>query len=638
MNYRFLLCLILILGFSCVSAQIITVDNDEDDGAGTFREAIEVLAQDGDTIEFAVNKIKLENRILLEVDNITIQGPVVLDGQKRTKILGVDSDNVVIDQVAFVNANDNRSGGSALSLTGDGADVTNCVFQNNFAIISGAAIDTEGDVDLIDNCVFVNNSCNISGAAITVENNTIALISNCVFSKNSIVGDVIDGGSGGAINVGDNGTITQLTGCLFSGNSAQIDGGAILIEGQADVAIDTTIFENNEAELGEGGAIAFNLGDDDANAGGTLSIIECIFDKNSARTKGGALAVFAGQTVNEITDTTFSNNSTDEDNGGAINNDGTITVIQRSTFEKNKTNFNGGGLFNDINGVVDIDNSTFSANQAKLDGGGIFDDGGTVSLDSVTITKNKANEGGGVFTEGDLTVNSQNSIIAENVAKVQDDISSPNGDFLSNDFNLIGVVDDNDDQGFNQANDQVGLNGVEIDPELDNLADNGGLTETHAINAGSPAEDLGGTDLVEDQRALARVVNDDIGSFELEAVVADVPTVNETRQVLARNIKRGIFVAWYNANENVVGYHVWRRVSGDKKFTKISQSLIMSTAAMRNFQYSLIDSEFDAKKVYFYRIECVTNDGKNHFCEKLGTVYTGKRRTKKKDFSLKIKK
>ncbi len=84
------------------------------------------------------------------------------------------------------------------------------------------------------------------------------------------------------------------------------------------------------------------------------------------------------------------------------------------------------------------------------------------------------------------------------------------GDFTSNGYNLIG---NNTTEVFNQIGDQTGDSSNPLNPQLGVLKDNGGLTETHALLANSPAIDAGNTNKNNDQRGASRDSNPDIGAF-----------------------------------------------------------------------------------------------------------------------------
>ena len=161
----------------------------------------------------------------------------------------------------------------------------------------------------------------------------------------------------------------------------------------------------------------------------------------------------------------------------------------------------GGGIYND-NGTVEVTNSTLSGNVATNPGSrgaGIYNKAGTVTLTNSTLSGNKANpsnsaplfplfsspaSGGGIWNGG--TVNVKNTIIALNTAATGPDVF---GSFASGGYNLIG--DGTGSTGFTAVGDQVGTAAAPIDPLLNPLADNGGLTQTRALQPGSPAINAG---------------------------------------------------------------------------------------------------------------------------------------------------
>ena len=80
------------------------------------------------------------------------------------------------------------------------------------------------------------------------------------------------------------------------------------------------------------------------------------------------------------------------------------------------------------------------------------------------------------------------SIIALNSAPIGPDFTGA-GELQSTGYNIIG---NNADAVINsQPTDQIGTPASPLDPLLGPLADNGGLTLTHALQAGSPAIDRG---------------------------------------------------------------------------------------------------------------------------------------------------
>jgi hypothetical protein len=240
---------------------------------------------------------------------------------------------------------------------------------------------------------------------------------------------------------------------------------------------------------------------------GTLNLDECSVTQNYS-TEFGSLAggIFNHGTLN-ITASTVSNNLSNYGAGGIYNQDGVMTILN-STISSNT-----GGFL-----------STGNLNVPVSPGGGIYSSGGTVILESTTLTHNFADPdagGDGIYhSGGEFTL--VNCIVADNG---REDLA---GAFASLGYNLIGNLSD---ASFTPTiGDQIGTADSPIDPMLGPLQDNGGPTFTHALLPGSPAIDQGGPidRLTTDQRGQTRPVDDpaiapseggdnrDIGAFEAQ--------------------------------------------------------------------------------------------------------------------------
>ncbi|MFN8457153.1 MAG: choice-of-anchor Q domain-containing protein, partial [Anaerolineae bacterium] len=179
-------------------------------------------------------------------------------------------------------------------------------------------------------------------------------------------------------------------------------------------------------------------------------------------------------------------------NGGGLNNDATATLTH-VTFSGNSA-FNGGGGGLNNNGTASLTNVTFSGNTAAQFGGGLNNLNATATLTHVTFNGNTAGlSGGGIYrTAG--TVLARASIVA----------NSPSGG------NCGGTITN---QGFNLSTDAScsGFNQV-ANVMLGPLANNGGFTQTHLPQPGSPAIDLVATGCpppATDQRGANRPVDGD---------------------------------------------------------------------------------------------------------------------------------
>ena len=170
--------------------------------------------------------------------------------------------------------------------------------------------------------------------------------------------------------------------------------------------------------------------------------------------------------------------------------------MRRSTISNNSATGDGGGVQADNgDGKLELINTTLSGNVAAGVGGGISFIGSAGELSSVTIHDNAADEGGGVRAVATVAITLRNTVIAGNLATSSGNDCEDNGSgaWNSDDYNLIGDVDDCSFSAIAGTNDQLGSGaaGTVIDPMLSTLGNFGGRTETHAIVVGSPLIDAG---------------------------------------------------------------------------------------------------------------------------------------------------
>lgn len=183
-----------------------------------------------------------------------------------------------------------------------------------------------------------------------------------------------------------------------------------------------------------------------------------------------------------ITASTFFNNyaNNNSTSGGAICNGGTLKIAG-TTFNTNSSQGNNagyGGAIYTYAGTLSVTNSTFYLNSATTSGGAIYSAGGTVQISNSTFGINAENiGGGGALANVGSTVLIQNSIVA----------NSGNGG------NCAGTITSN---GYNLSSDSTcnfsgsgDLNGQ--NPKLGALHNNGGPTQTMALQKSSPALDAG---------------------------------------------------------------------------------------------------------------------------------------------------
>ena len=296
---------------------------------------------------------------------------------------------------------------------------------------------------------------------------------------------------------------------------------------------------------------------------GTLNVTNCTFRDNTAFT-GGAIAALG--TLLTVANSTFSDNTAVFAYGGAIYSDGMLTVnnstlsgnsavngggiangsdsgtqtVTNSTFSSNSASGNGGGIYN-TEGVahINVANSTFSGNSASGNGGGVYNVEGQTTVTNSTFSSNSASAGGGAYNEGSFgggTITLTNSILFSNTGGNcgSSSIAVANGTYNISDD---ATCDFGASTGFEGQ-----TIGDSVAPLLatDGLQNNGGPTETIALQSTSPAiaaipiADCPATD----QRGAARPAPGeptgacDVGAFEYGGVVS-TPTPTATPTVMA---------------------------------------------------------------------------------------------------------
>jgi len=416
----------------------------------------------------------------------------------------------------------------------DGCAVNNCTLREAIDDANGGDtinFSVTGTITLISGQLTIDDDLAIAGPgsdqlSISGNNNDRVIeILNASHEVN-ISGLTIANGNtnddGGGIYNQSTDTVTLLD-IVFKSNTAA-DGGGMASKDSGKITLSNVTFDDNLADggigtSGHGGGLSTN--DSDA------SLMEVIFISNTANGSssgsGGGMHDTRGDTT--LTNVTFSNNtssgSTYASSGGLYLSSSDFTLVN-VTFYNNTASGGasdrGGGIYMDESDLA-LTNITFSANTADI-GGGLY----TTSTDNhpvfnyVTMSGNTANNsGGGIYfsSEGSSSISLNSTILANNSAVN----SGPDciGTINTGSYNL---VEDDSDCTLTTSNTITGS-----DPNLDSLQNNGGLTETHALLAGSPAIDKVpygfyhcGILVADDQRGITRPSPTfggcDIGAYE----------------------------------------------------------------------------------------------------------------------------
>jgi len=219
---------------------------------------------------------------------------------------------------------------------------------------------------------------------------------------------------------------------------------------------------------------------------------------------GGGIKVYA-QTKLSLINASVDANTSSQEVGGGIYAAGELDVVD-SVIARNTAPLGRGGGIDSV-GPMTLVNSTIADNTSAREGGGVYEEAG-LKLASATIAGNEANEGGGLA--GVHAVEAFDSLLVENkpencAVKVED---APLGHNLSDDASCH----------LSSSGDKETGAGLVQEGGLPLLANNGGPTETIALQSTSPAVGAGDSEVCPalDQRGEERPKGlCDIGAFQL---------------------------------------------------------------------------------------------------------------------------
>jgi predicted outer membrane repeat protein len=314
---------------------------------------------------------------------------------------------------------------------------------------NGQTIDAHGAsrVLYVNTATFTANSVTLTGGAAPPGASGGGVLSNAGtinLTNTTISGNIAQKGGGVSASI----TSITLTNCTISGNTAVLSGGGLAASNTATVTFGNTTLTNNTAGMHGGGVY------------GTLVTINGANSTISGNTagEGGGLWTFTSNA--SFTDSTISGN----------------------------TSANYAGIYwkwqTPASGTVTLTNTTVSGNTATDVGGGVFVAGGTATFTNTTISGNSAGASGGVGSATG-TVTFSNTILGNNTG----------GDCSASNSTINGghtlVADPASAAACGIAAGGANGNIVGQDPMLAPLADNGGPTQTRALDAVSPALNAG---------------------------------------------------------------------------------------------------------------------------------------------------
>ena len=502
-----------------------------DSGVGSLRQALldANTAPGVDTITFTAGltgTIDVLSDLPRLTGGIDLQGPgasvITIDGGWTEA--GGPSTGHALFMLDHVDVADGASTISGVTITGGNG-------TNNEDEGSGGAIQKfYGDADLtVADVILTGNFAANDGGAIDLYS-----VDGTIVIRDSVISNNVALESGGAFyfDSNDDGPLEiSITDVAITGNTAGDAGGGVYMIGGSffpmNVSMTRVTISENQSLYSGGGLYA-------GIALGQLTISDSIISNNFAEEDGGAALLNATNTL--IENTTIEGNQADG-GGGAIRSvdidatgDGYLLRIGNCTISGNLAGYGGGLYATGEYFPVEIVNSTVSGNFAEYDGGAIYmGRGAGVALTQSTVTDNST---AGLYDSIGGIQSGQNRFEPGAVSRERGPAHAPSSEREAakrarragpseatpsavGDLTLIGsIVAGNDavDIGtyrdgapvLNASHSVLGIvqptvtlvdgGGTQVgvtDPMLGLLANNGGVTLTHALLEGSPAINAG---------------------------------------------------------------------------------------------------------------------------------------------------
>lgn len=329
-------------GLSVRGGKDVTLDNTKvtnnsaKDGGGIW------VRDDVDT------NVTIKNNCKITGNKSVYAGGGVMVRQDFNKKIGISIENSTIENNSAAN------GGGIYLIRKAHLDLKNTSVSKNNAVYGGALFLTQGaSVSSAEKTTMNNNNTTLGGGSLWVETGSSANLADTDLSHNTATK------YGGAVYVSVNSKAT-LTNVTLSDNHAAT-GGALFLWSNSSADLNNSEVSGNKA-TGNGGGV-------------------CVYDATCSLTASNG--------------TVFRENSGYR-GGGIFSSGGTVTV-EDSTFEKNTATDDGGAIAATQNSSLTVRNSKVLENKAADTAGGILAEKSTLEVTDSIIDGNRASVGGGLY-------------------------------------------------------------------------------------------------------------------------------------------------------------------------------------------------------------------------------------------------
>lgn len=268
---------------------------------------------------------------------------------------GIAMINRITLALEYSHVSHNNAAGSGGALYADDAEalITHSTLDSNRSSANGGAVATnEAHIVITGGSVSSNTSISGSGGGMFLELSILS-VSSATISHNTAFG------TGGALTAIET-YMSQLANSTFAYNSSGDQGGALYVEDTPmEVLIENVVFDHNSSSA-HGGAISAKFG--------TMSVNSSELTHNTASGLGGAVA--AQHLLLTLNQSVVRDNSTDS-SGGGVSLENANFAADRSTISSNTAGRDGGGVYSYFSQPT-LTNTTVAGNSAGGEGGGIY--------------------------------------------------------------------------------------------------------------------------------------------------------------------------------------------------------------------------------------------------------------------------
>lgn len=260
---------------------------------------------------------------------------------------------------------ENTAGQSGGVLSVDAtAEISSFVGANctrNHALRGGVAYISGGGSLLTNKSYYNDNSANLGGCFYVDANSHFSQSADTHSNSRATTGE-------GAATYAMLNSEVSATGCTYVGGIAQSNGGAFYVNLALRFAVSGSTFQDNTG-MANGGALYVIQSDDQ-----TLSVADCVFERNNAESGGGGAAYFesigSASAPTQVTDCVMRENVAGE-NGGAVQLKDSNIRLENIRMDRNEAGDSGGGLCAEAT-VLDLVQVGMRGNSASSSGGGLF--------------------------------------------------------------------------------------------------------------------------------------------------------------------------------------------------------------------------------------------------------------------------